>query len=355
MYASRWQPWLSDALQAADVTVAWAAVGDNGPNLEVRLPLPDGPVTARYNVKKWDTVKPSTVDRLALLSRDDVPLLVVADRMSEESVDRLRAGSYSWLSRKPLASGLAGELRTARTVYAVKDRQIRDERPPTPGRGRPARAAGRLAQALFYLGEATQKDLVDETGLSQARISQLLSQWPQGSGITRAGGRPARWRVEDPDRLMSAWLALYVPEERIMSYWYGLESPREQARAALAALKDRGRVSGGLAADVLAPWTLPQKVLIYTDEGRDLSAAGLVPSPQQAATLELVATRDPTVIPSLRADSFLAAATRTATLPLADPLVVLSDLTRSDDLDADQAAQRLQARLVDIWHGFHRG
>lgn len=355
IHASAWAPWMSDALQAADVTLAWAAVGDSGADLALRLPLAHGPVTARYNVKKWDTVKPSTVDRLPRPYRDDIALLVVAERMSEEAVGRLRHGKYSWLSLRPMSSGLRGELRTADTVYAVKDPQRRGEVPPTAGRGRPSRAAGRLAQALFYLGEATQKDLVDETGVSQARISQLLKAWPQDAGVARAPGRPVRWHVDEPDRLVSAWLTLYVPEQRITSYWYGLESPREQARAALVALDDRGLVSGGLAADVLAPWALPQKILIYTDEVHDLSAAGFVPSPQEAATLELVTTRDPTIIPSRRAASFLAAATKAATLPLADPLVVLADLTRSDDLDADQAAQRLQARLVDIWRGFrHR-
>ena len=98
MYASAWQPWMSDALQAADISLTRAAVGDSGAGLELTLPRPASPVTARFNVKKWDLVMPSTVDRLPRLYQGDLPLLVVADRMSGETVDRLRQGRYSWLT-----------------------------------------------------------------------------------------------------------------------------------------------------------------------------------------------------------------------------------------------------------------
>lgn len=344
---------MSDALQVADVTLTWAAVSDNGSDLELSLPMPDGAVTARFNVKKWDTVKPSTVDRLSRLHRGEVPLLVVADRMTEQTVERLRDGKYSWLSRQPLTAGLRGELRTGEAVYAVREPASQDDSADRAERGRPGRAAGRVAQALFYFREATQRDLVEETGVSQARISQLLTQWPTGHGVARMGERPVRWQVDDPDRLLSAWLDWYVPEERITSYWYGLEALSEQTRAAVTALKDGARVSGGLAADALAPWALPQRALIYADEARSLASAGLVPSPQATATLELVVTRDPAVVPSRRAELFIAAMTATS-LPLADPLVVLWDLTRSTDLGAAEAASEMRRRMVDVWRELHR-
>lgn len=355
MYASAWQPWMSDALQAADISLTRAAVGDSGAGLELTLPRPASPVTARFNVKKWDLVMPSTVDRLPRLYQGDLPLLVVADRMSGETVDRLRQGRYSWLSRRPLPSGLRGELRTKTTVYAVWDTQSPIDPPPGPGRGRPGLAVGRLAQALFYLAEATQADLADETGISQARISQLLGEWPAGSGVTRIDGRPARWGVDNPDLLISMWLTAYVPEQRIPSYWYGLDSLTQQARTAVEALKSRAWVSGSLAADALAPWAVPQKVLIYTDEALDLSTAGFASSPQRGATLELVSTRDQSVVPSRQAQPFLAWAAKATALPLADPLVVLWDLTHSEDLDSDPAGRHLQARLVDTWRELHHG
>lgn len=349
IYASAWQPWMSDALQAADVAVTWATVGDDGSDVELRIPVPAGPARVRFHVKKWDTVRPSKVDRLPQLYRGDAPLLVVADRMTEETVERLRRDGYSWVSRRPLPSGLRGELRASGKVLPLVDLPDPVDALRAPGRGRPPVAAGRLAQALFYRGAATQRGLADETGVSQARISQLLSNWPVDSGVVRTGGRPACWKVVDPDRLLSAWLTLYVPMDRITSYWYGLDDLQEQARTAVAALGDRGRVSGGLAADLLAPWALPRRVVIYTHEGHDLSDAGFVPSQQESATLELVSTRDPAVFPSSRAESFLAAAAPVTTLPLADPLVVLSDLIRSDDLDADQAAQQLRGKLLAVW------
>ena len=143
MYASAWQPWMSDALQAADISLTRAAVGDSGAGLELTLPRPASPVTARFNVKKWDLVMPSTVDRLPRLYQGDLPLLVVADRMSGETVDRLRQGRYSWLSRRPLPSGLRGELRTKATVYAVWDTQSPIDPPPGPGRGQIGRASCR--------------------------------------------------------------------------------------------------------------------------------------------------------------------------------------------------------------------
>lgn len=350
--ASEWDSWISDALQAVDVTLTRSSVGDSGSDVELSVPTRAGPVRERFKVKKWSAFKPSTVDLLPRLHRGDLPLLVVADRMSEEAVDRLRRGRYSWLSRRPLSSGLRGELRTAQEVHALHDMGHPDASPGLAGRGRPGRGAGQLVQALFYLGEATQKDLVEATGLSQARISQLLREL-HGSGVVSSGSRPVRWTVVDPDRLMSVWLDRYAPEERITSYWYGLDGLQEQARTTLAALAGHGLVSGDLAADMLAPWALPQRVLIYTPEGRDLSGAGFVPSPKDGASLELVTTRDPVVTPSASAQAFIAAAGNPTALPLADPLVVLWDLTRSDDLDADQAAQQLRTRLRDVWLVVH--
>lgn len=354
MNASAWQPWISDALQAGDVTLTRARVSDSGSDLELRFPTEDGPVSAPFTLKKWDTVKPSTVRRLPELHRGSTPLLVVVDRLSEEAVERLREGSYSWLSRTPLASGLRGELRAQGAVHVLQDAQHRGQPPPPAGRGRPARAAGRLAQALFHLGEATQKDLGVETGLSQGRISELLAHWPPGTGVTRTGGRPTRWSVDDPGGLIAEWLRSYTPEKGITTYWYGLEPLQEQARAALAALEGGGRVSGGIAADILAPWALPRRVLIYSDEGRDLTSAGLVPSLEADATLALVVTHDPAVVPSEHARSLLEATTDAMPLPLADPLVVLADVHRSDDVDADQAAKKLQEALVRAWRRVHR-
>lgn len=345
---------MSDALQAADVTLTRALPGPGGADVELRIPRPEGEVAASFNVKKRSVVKPSDVDRLPAPASGEPSLLVVADRMSDATVERLRRRGYSWLSRSPLASGLRGELHTAHDVHPVHDARVEDDRPVVPGRGRPARATGRVAQALFYLEGATQRDLVEETGLSQARVSQILRDWPQRSGVVRVAGRPARWQVDDPDALMSTWLDHYLPEERVTTYWYGLDGPREQAEAALEAMAGRGRVSGELAADALAPWAVPETALVYSDEGRDLAGAGLVPCPRDAATLELVATRDPAVIPSERAVAFMAAASPSAAMPLADPLVVLSDLARSSGLDADQSTQRLRARLGEMWHQVDR-
>jgi hypothetical protein len=69
----------------------------------------------------------------------------------------------------------------------------------------------------------------------------------------------------------------------------------------------------------------------------------------------LVSTRDPSVAPSLRAQPFLASAAKTTALPLADPLVVLWDLTHSEDLDSDAAGRHLRGGLVDTWRELHLG
>jgi len=111
-------------------------------------------------------------------------------------------------------------------------------------------------------------------------------------------------------------------------------------------------VSGDVAADILAPWALPQRALIYADEAGDLSQARFVPSPMADATLELVTTRDPAVTPSVYAEPFLAAAATTR-LPLADPLVVLWDLNHATRVDADQAARHLRFRLAEQWRDLH--
>ncbi len=350
--ASNWQAWMSDALQASDIVLTWATPGVGSADVELRFALSGHPVTARFQVKTWDTVKPSTVQRLTELHHGEAPLLVVANRLTVGTVTKLREGRYSWLSRQPLGSGLRGELRVDDRVYPLVERPSDDASSPKAGPGRPGRAAGRIVQALFYRGEATQRELVVATGVSQARVSQVLTRLPCDVGVEHVAGRPGRWRVVDPDRLLSAWLSWYLPEGRITSYWYSLATVHDQAKHAVAALGGRGRVSGDVAADILAPWALPQRALIYADEAGDLSQARFVPSPMADATLELVTTRDPAVTPSVYAEPFLAAAATTR-LPLADPLVVLWDLNHATRVDADQAARHLRFRLAEQWRDLH--
>jgi hypothetical protein len=100
-------------------------------------------------------------------------------------------------------------------------------------------------------------------------------------------------------------------------------------------------LSGDVAADLIAPWRHPERLVVYARTGIDPTTVGLVPAAQEDSTLEFVVPEDPGVWPAPSTDP-----TRDgALLPLANPLQILWDVGRASGPDTDEAVARLWREL----------
>lgn len=340
------EPWLWDVLLELPVKVAAVRAPDDRADLELTVTAGDGAQrTERYDVKHFTVLKPSTVHGMPHAAG---PVLVVTRRVSPDSVEALRVGGHSWVSLHPLPSGLRGELRIGDQLLELKPAPaLHAEAGPSPGPGRPGTSTAQVMQELLWRGTVTQSELTSATGLSQARVSQVLNKLAKQPWLTAAGGRPVRWRVTNVNDLVDHWLTIYRPTKSVATFWYSLESLQNQVQAAIRSVGPSAWVSGGMAADALVPWSVPQSALIYTSSMQDLSRSGLVPSQVGEASLQLVITQDLAVPPSDSAKRVIKALSSTEpAFPVADPLVVLWDLDRSRDVDAHQSAQRFREALL---------
>ncbi|MEU5722683.1 helix-turn-helix domain-containing protein [Micromonospora sp. NPDC047738] len=189
---------------------------------------------------------------------------------------------------------------------------------------------------------AGQQQLAAVTGVSQPRVSQALAALAEQGLAHRT---PAGWDVADIDAVFDWWLNSYPGPGGLRTLWYGLEPPVQQAEAAVSLLTsgDSGRmaISGDVAADRVAPWRAPRRVVVYAQTGVDLTSAGLTPADEGDATVELIVPKDPGVWPRPTADE------ASGSVPLADPLQILWDVARAPGPDTDEAVRHLRRTLRD--------
>lgn len=128
----------------------------------------------------------------------------------------------------------------------------------------------------------------------------------------------------------------------IETYWYGMDPVVEQVRSAIrlgAELTVPILAGGEVAADVLQPWRVPTKGLVYAKELVDLSGFGLVEATVEEATLTLRVPADPTVWTTsswwLRVSDM-----QRSDIITVDPMIALQDLSDGADL-GDGAPQRI--------------
>lgn len=257
------------------------------------------------------------------------------------------------------------------------------ERPVTPVPRPRSWTYWHVLRAVALAPGVTQRDLAAATGVSQARVSQLLGaavrsgllvrgaahrvagQAPDGAAGGRAerlvdpapGSRARSWLVADWPRLLHHWRASYPGPGGIATHWYGLDALSDQVDTTLAVLSSPGhsspghgpdrpaRVSGDVAADVLAPWGRPRRAVVYTARGADLGTAGLTPCAAAEATLTLLVPEDPGVLQEIgRVSRF--PGSEAARWPLADPLQILLDLVTGPSVDADQMADHFERWIL---------
>jgi hypothetical protein len=231
-----------------------------------------------------------------------------------------------------------------------------------------------VIRSLLLLGDANQTELARHAGVSQPRVSQIVKDLskqqllhPRARGgkrqWARNAGSPSRpgWEVATWDGLLSKWRTEYPGPGGVATYWYGLKAPFEQARAVLQLLagskpgqshpqaSNTALVSGDVAADLITPWAAPTRATIYTRAGLDLTQAGLTPCPAPDATLVLVTPQDPGIwrfVPQVW--RLVDADPAPRLMPLADPLQILYDLSRSPSVDLDQMLSKVEDLVVRV-------
>ncbi|MFC6015221.1 MarR family transcriptional regulator [Plantactinospora solaniradicis] len=293
-------------------------------------------------------VTPSNV--AALVSRQAEPGLVIVPAATPAVRAAIEAAGWSWLVDD--GQQVIGALRIAgqRIELDRPDRRVgRASRQRRPGRV--PWGALTLVRRLIERPYATQREMADLVRVSQPRVSQALQVLVSGRLVERG---EAGWRVRDFGQTVRWWLDAYPGPGGFSTYWYGLSPLLEQLNSVVTVLdsaafpvqrsadRPRAVLSGDVAADLIAPWRNPERLVVYARAGVDLTAVGLVPAAAEDATLEFVVPEDPGVWPVLSADL-----TRDGVpLPLADPLQILWDVRRASGPDTDEAVARLEQELL---------
>lgn len=215
-----------------------------------------------------------------------------------------------------------------------------------PPEGRSARPRGRVPWATYAAAVrlldgpvSSQTALAAEIGVSPARVSQICR--TLGPHVLR----PASGGLVAADSL-AAWLAARYPGAAEMSRTYLSAEPvaTRSARRLVRWLGSRGvatAVSGEFAADAIAPWASPSRLLVYADRLADLTDAGLTPAPVSVANVVVAAPTDPYVAQAL------ARVGEDEEPVLLDPWRVWLDLLRDQRTDAAATlSQHLVARTA---------
>lgn len=116
-----------------------------------------------------------------------------------------------------------------------------------------------------------QRDLALGTGLTQARVSQLLAALRRDDIVD---GSRAAWRVADRDRAFDAWLRGYPGPGGTVTHWTSLDDMWTTTLALLDILPAGTVASGDAGADLLAPWRRPEHAVLYAPHLPDLSRSG---------------------------------------------------------------------------------
>ncbi len=230
---------------------------------------------------------------------------------------------------------LAGE----RVEYGLL-RGLAPSRRPAPARGRVAWGRFALFRVLLRTPRPrTQIDLATECGVSQVAISNALR--ALDTAVTRETGG---WHALRPDALWEQFLTKYPGPQGITSYWMGLGSITRQAQAAQDAAAELDvLLSGDPAADLIAPWRMGRRAVVYAQTGLDLAQFGFSETTRENATLECVVPADPTIWSTARAW------TSTGSGWIADPVLVAWDVQRTGGPDAADAVERIRRAVLAGW------
>jgi hypothetical protein len=256
-------------------------------------------------------------------------VFVVCETISKEARSALLADKDVDLS-----VGSTGELvlsgRTYRAPVATRPHRAASERSWR------RRAAERVC--VLTCDHLRQGDIAAAVAVSQQAVSKMTEKSPL----------PATPMTEDMRREFLVELSSVPADSGLVeTYWYGIDPVLDQVRSAIrlgAELTVRILAGGEVAADVIQPWRVPTRGLVYAKELVDMSDFGLVQATAEEATFTVRVPADPTVWTTAAWWQRVGDPQR-ADITTVDPVVVLQDLSASSDL-GDGAPQRLRDWIV---------
>lgn len=190
---------------------------------------------------------------------------------------------------------------------------------------------------------ASQVELGSLIGVSQPRVSQVLSKLSEASAVQST----TDGYVGQRERLIDLYIADHRPAlVEPDTPWYSLLPMREQVAQVCAharGVSARAAVSADLAPDLLAAWRHPTLTIVYATDALDLTSVGFVRAEGRVdATLLVRHTSDPTLLAALEpwprsVDG----------IPLVDPVQQVWDLRDLGGEDRTEAADRLRQAVLD--------
>ncbi|WP_433656893.1 MarR family transcriptional regulator [Nocardia sp. CA-128927] len=208
-----------------------------------------------------------------------------------------------------------------------------------------------VAVLSFLLGSPApqrQVGIAEATGVTQARVSQILSAADALGWTERAADG---WQVRRPRELFERLVATRPPKADVVEAWYSLDSASRQIELALeyaSAQRVSLQVCGDWAADRVAPWRIPDIVYLHADARVELEAAGFVPvetSPSDATVVVTVGK----IAPGLHLDPAIATAMGgppAQAWPLAPITEIARHVLADDGPDAAEAVAELEQRFL---------
>lgn len=299
-----------------------------------------------------NSVGPAQVWRL----RESVPagehLVLIAPMISPATQDALAAEGWSWIAVPRDGARATGLLRLPglEAIEVGGDQQTAGSVRHTPTGRTPWGRFTAIRNLLTRAGSWSQTELAHASSISQPRASQILSELMRDGLVERSmyqqpGEQHRRWQVSSWDNLLDRWLDTYPGPGGVTTYWFGLDAISHQASQVVEALTAERQddhsapvVSGDAAAEFIAPYSRPQRAVVYSRWGADLNGAGLTPVGPDEATLELIVPEDNSMWP--RSDSRPLGIK--APFGIADPIQVIWDLQRAPGMDSDQAADAVR-------------
>jgi hypothetical protein len=292
---------------------------------ELSLTLPDSS-TREVRVKLAQL--PPTPSKLAVILERQVRTLLVTSRPSKAVADAAERNLVDLITIAPATVVIGG----------VRLLEPRGPEAPARSHGRTPWGRWAMLRALALApGPLTQRELAEAAGISQPAVNKNLK-----SVLTFVHRDLQGWTAQDRDTLLTWWTANYPGPRGASTYWYSLKTPMQQAEDAAAFAEEMGAaplVSGDAAADIYAPWRLPDAVHLYLRQAVDFTDAGFTPATREEATLISTIPEDPTLWPT-------AALSHREGLPLADPLVTLRDVMDGVGADSPDAAEHLRAAIL---------
>lgn len=182
-----------------------------------------------------------------------------------------------------------------------------------------------------------QVRLAEAVGAAQGSVSHALQTLDQLVARTNSG-----WVATAPERLWDRFMETYPGVGVVRTHWVSMAPPVEQARMIAAAILEadpgaRVLYSGDMGADMIAGWRVPTRSAVYSDCAINPEPLGFAAAKGAESTLEFVMPHDPTIW-------------RTAKLfsdrPVADPLIIASELELNPAVEIDEAIAHLKQQTL---------